>query len=171
MLAQRRRVCVTRSRPTASLLLDGAAWQALDDRVATARRVADDPERRRPRRGRRRRPGIPVHADWHRIQLESGPYPVEGELATMPGFDPGRALTRPSGEFVLLRDVRLSVRVATRRPASRIGDHALVNRYAVDRIRADLMLGLLLPGRRRSIRSAPPAGSPDRLRQRRRLAP
>ena len=27
----------------------------------------------------------------------------------MPGFDPGRALTRPSGEFLLLRDVRLSI--------------------------------------------------------------
>ena len=63
----------------------------------------------------------------------------------MPGFDPGRALTRPSGEFLLLRDIRLSVR---ERPEAGIatGDHALVNRYAVDRIRADLMLGFFFPG-------------------------
>ena len=63
----------------------------------------------------------------------------------MPGFDPGRALTRPSGEFLLLRDVRLSVR---ERPEAgvAVGDHALVNRYAVERIRADLMLGFFFPG-------------------------
>ena len=89
--------------------------------------------------------GIPVHAAWHRVQLESGPYMVEGDLATMPGFDPGRALTRPSGEFLLLRDIRLSVRS---RPDAGVaqGDHALINRYAVDRIRADLMLGFFFPG-------------------------
>ena len=63
----------------------------------------------------------------------------------MPGFDPGRALTRPSGEFLLLRDVRLSVRA---RPEAGValGDHALINRYAVERIRADLMLGFFFPG-------------------------
>ena len=27
-----------------------------------------------------------------------------------------------------------------------MGDHALVNRYAVERIRADLMLGFFFPG-------------------------
>jgi hypothetical protein len=27
-----------------------------------------------------------------------------------------------------------------------MGDHALINRYAVDRIRADLMLGFFFPG-------------------------
>ena len=88
---------------------------------------------------------MPVHANWHHIHLESGPYTLEGELATLPGFDPGRALTRPSGEFLLLRDIRLSVRA---RPESgvAVGDHALVNRYAVERIRADLMLGFFFPG-------------------------
>lgn len=128
-----------------ALPLDRAAWQALDaptaqnagsmtiptDDVLIA--VGDDD------------PGVPVHAAWHHIQLESGPYDVEGDLATMPGFDPGRALTRPSGEFVLLRDVRLSLRA---RPDAgvAVGGHALINRYGVDRIRADLMLGFFFPG-------------------------
>jgi len=128
-----------------TLPLDRAAWQALGDattRVAGSMSipsddvliaVADDD------------PGIPVHAAWHRVQLESGPYTVEGELATMPGFDPGRALTRPSGEFLLLRDIRLSVRSKPEAGVA-VGDHALVNRYAVDRIRADLMLGFFFPG-------------------------
>ncbi|OGO58509.1 MAG: hypothetical protein A2Z32_03515 [Chloroflexi bacterium RBG_16_69_14] len=128
-----------------SLSLDRAAWQAIDEATARAAgsmtipsddvliAVADDD------------PGIPVHAAWHHIHLESGPYTVEGELATMPGFDPGRALTRPSGEFLLLRDIRLSVRS---RPEAGVamGDHALINRYAVERIRADLMLGFFFPG-------------------------
>jgi hypothetical protein len=128
-----------------ALPLDGAAWQGLDDPAAKPAgslsipsddvliAVADDD------------PGIPVHAAWHRIHLESGPYTVEGELPTLPGFDPGRALTRPSGEFLLIRDIRLSVRA---RPESGVAtcDHALINRYTVDRIRADLQLGFFFPG-------------------------
>jgi len=128
-----------------SLALDGAAWQGLEDAEARPAgslsipsddvlvAVGDDD------------PGVPVHAAWHHIHLESGPYTVEGELATLPGFDPGRALTRPSGEFLLLRDIRLSVRA---RPEAGValGDHALVNRYTVERIRADLMLGFFFPG-------------------------
>lgn len=128
-----------------TLPLDGAAWQGLDDATARAAgslsipsddvlvAIGDDD------------PGVPVHATWHHIHLESGPYSVEGDLATLPGFDPGRALTRPSGEFLLLRDIRLSVRT---RPGAGValGDHALINRYAVERIRADLMLGFFFPG-------------------------
>lgn len=128
-----------------SLSLDGAAWLAIDDTTAQVAgsmtipsddvliAVADDD------------PGIPVHAAWHHIHLEAGPYTVEGDLATMPGFDPGRALTRPSGEFVMLRDIRVSLRA---RPEAGValGDHALINRYTVDRIRADLMLGFFFPG-------------------------
>jgi len=127
------------------LPLDGAMWQPLE--AATAQSlgslvipiddvliaVADDDAEG------------PVHSAWHHVRLESGPYTVEGDLATMPGFDPGRALTRPSGEFVMLRDVRLSVR---ERPEAGVatGDHALVNRYTVERIQADLMLGFFFPG-------------------------
>ena len=127
------------------LHLERAAWQAITDSVPHSAgsltlavddvvfAVADD------------EPGIPVHASWHHVRLEAGPYLLEGELATLPGFDPGRSLTRPSGEFVLLRDVRLSVRDRPEAGVS-IGDHALVNRYAVERIQADLMLGFFFPG-------------------------
>ena len=63
----------------------------------------------------------------------------------MPGFDPGRALARPTGEFVLLRDVRLSVRarpeVGRRDRRPRAGQP-----LRVERVRADLMLGFFFPG-------------------------
>jgi hypothetical protein len=87
----------------------------------------------------------PVHATWHAIRLEAGPYEITGELATMPGFDPGRALTRPNGEFVVLRDVRISLLA---RPDLGEVAHAeaLINRYDVDRVDADIMLGFFFPG-------------------------
>jgi hypothetical protein len=92
-------------------------------------------------------PGVPVHCAWHRIRIESGPYEIEGELSTMPGFDPGRALTRPTGTFVLLRDV--VVRLLGRPDAGELRhDHALVNRYTVDAVEADIMLGFFFPGAR-----------------------
>jgi len=89
-------------------------------------------------------PFIAAHAAWHTIQLDVGPYGVNGELPTLPGFDPGRALTRPSGEFVMLRDVRLSL-LADAAQAIEC-PHALINRYGVDRVTADLMLGFFFPG-------------------------
>jgi len=127
------------------LQLERAVWQGLDDPAPRPAgtvdvnideilfAVADDP------------PDGPMHAAWHHVLLDSGPYTVEGDLATLPGFDPGRALARPSGEFVLLRDVRLSLRDRPDAGAS-VGDHALVNRYGVERIQADLMLGFFFPG-------------------------
>jgi hypothetical protein len=88
---------------------------------------------------------VPGHAQWHTIDLDAGPYRIEGELSTMPGFDPGRALARPSGQFVLLRDVRVTL---LDRPdaGEAMCPHALVNRYTVDRIAADIMLGFFFPG-------------------------
>jgi hypothetical protein len=89
--------------------------------------------------------GIPVHAQWHDIELDAGPYRVTGEMPTMPGFDPGRALARPTGEFVLLRDAR--IQLIDRKDAGEADfTHVLVNRYTVDRIAADLMLGFFFPG-------------------------
>ena len=89
-------------------------------------------------------PFLAAHAAWHRIALEVGPYRVTGELPTLPGFDPDRALTRPSGEFVMLRDVGLGLLAD---PSQTLEcPHALVNRYGVDRVVADLMLGFFFPG-------------------------
>ena len=88
---------------------------------------------------------IPVHAVWHAVRLEAGIYRIEGELPTMPGFDPGRALTRPTGEFVLLRDVR--VELMDRPDVGTVSvPHAYINRYTVERVEADLMLGFFFPG-------------------------
>ena len=88
---------------------------------------------------------VPGHAQWHTIDLDAGPYRIEGELSTMPGFDPGRALARPSGQFVLLRDVRITLLSEPTGGEVRCA-HALVNRYTVDRIAADIMLGFFFPG-------------------------
>ena len=87
----------------------------------------------------------PVHAAWHPIRLEAGPWLVEGDLPTLPGFDPGRALTRPTGTFVLLRDVRISL-LAQPDAGQNTHESVLVNRYSVDRVDADLMLGFFFPG-------------------------
>jgi hypothetical protein len=93
---------------------------------------------------------VPGHAQWHSIDLDTGPYRIEGELSTMPGFDPGRALARPTGQFVLLRDVRITL-LGQPDAGEAMCDHALVNRYTVDRIAADIMLGFFFPGAAMSI--------------------
>ena len=89
------------------LAMTAVSWQSLDGSRSPGRR------RRRPSPSTTcssssptttRDP--PVHAAWHSIQLEVGPYSVSGDLPTMPGFDPGRALTRPTRR----------VRAAARRP-------------------------------------------------------
>ncbi len=87
----------------------------------------------------------PVHAAFHAIRLEAGPYLIRGEMATLPGFDPGRALTRPTGTFVLLSDVKVSL-LADANAGTASHDRALVNRYSVDRVDSDLMLGFFFPG-------------------------
>ena len=87
----------------------------------------------------------PVHATWHDVTVDCGPYRVTGQMPTMPGFDPGRALARPTGEFVLLRDVEI-VLLGREGAGSVHQRSALVNRYVVDRVEADLMLGFFFPG-------------------------
>ncbi|MFL5680120.1 MAG: hypothetical protein ACJ77B_05915 [Chloroflexota bacterium] len=99
----------------------------------------------------------PVHAAWHALRLEAGPYVIEGELPTLPGFDPGRALTRPTGSFVLLRDVKVTL-LANPEAGENTHPTALVNRYSVDRVDAELMLGFFFPGAR--VPAPPPAAAP-----------
>jgi hypothetical protein len=126
------------------LVLERVTWHALDDapaRPAGSLTVApddvflattDEPD------------DMPVHAQWHDIVLDVGPYRVTGQMPTMPGFDPGRALARPTGEFVQLRDVTVGLLAGDESGLSRSA--ALVNRYVVDRVEADLMLGFFFPG-------------------------
>ena len=88
---------------------------------------------------------LPIHATWHAVELDAGPYRLTGELPTMPGFDPGRALARPGGPFLLLRDIR--VEVLGNPAAGRVErPHAFVNRYLVERVAADIDLGFFFPG-------------------------
>jgi len=94
------------------------------------------------------------HVAWHEIRLEAGPYLLRGELATMPGFDPSRALARPTGTFVLLRDVHVELLGATD-GGTNVHAEALVNRYNVDAVDADLMLGFFFPGARMEANVAP----------------
>jgi hypothetical protein len=98
--------------------------------------------------------GGPVHAQWHDIDLDAGPYRVRGEMPTMPGFDPGRALARPTGEFVLLRDARIEL-IDRAEGGEASANELLVNRYAVDRVEADLMLGFFFPGAAMTVITAP----------------
>lgn len=88
---------------------------------------------------------LPIHAQWHSVELDAGPYHVTGELPSLPGFDPGRALARPGGPFILLRDVRVGL---TGNPDGGFVERgqALVNRYAVERVVADIDLGYYFPG-------------------------
>jgi hypothetical protein len=124
------------------LPLDGSGEQAagdlrllVDDLMLV---VSDEPD------------GIPVHAQWHSIELDAGPYRVYGEMPTMPGFDPGRALARPTGEFVLLRDARIAL-IDLEDAGEASAAQLLVNRYTVDRIAADMMLGFFFPGAKMTI--------------------
>lgn len=88
---------------------------------------------------------LPIHASWHDVELQMGPYAITGALPTMPGFDPGRALARPGGPFVLLRDVQVTL-VGNPDGGRVERSHALVNRYAVERVVAAIDLGYYFPG-------------------------
>lgn len=102
---------------------------------------------------------LPIHAVWHDVRLVVGPYRVEGRLPTQPGFDPARALARPTGSYVLVRDARVELRD---RPGAAVEHpHLLVNRYAVDEVAADLMLGFFFPGAELRPLRAPAALSPS----------
>jgi hypothetical protein len=132
------------------VVVEGAQWLPLDgsgERAAGDLRlqvddlllvVSDEPD------------GVPVHAQWHSIELDAGPYRVYGEMPTMPGFDPGRALARPTGEFVVLRDARIML-IDQEDAGEASSAQLLVNRYTVDRIAADLMLGFFFPGAKMTI--------------------
>ena len=88
----------------------------------------------------------PFHAAWHGLTLDLGPYRIRGELPSLPGFDPARALARPSGSFILMGRVRVELRTAGL--AAGLNDHSYVwvNRYAVDAVSSDLELGFFFPG-------------------------
>jgi hypothetical protein len=127
--------------PVRGLALDGRTLDSPGEVVATDALLLVVPDEA----------DVPVHATWHDIHLTIGPYVVDGELPTMPGFDPGRALARPSGMFILLREVTVSL-IAD--PGRVIAFHGrlLVNRYNVETIAAGLVLGFFFPGAAQELR-------------------
>ena len=90
---------------------------------------------------------FPVHMNLYAITLEVGPYRISASIATLPGFDPDRALSRPGGTFVPLRDATIEL---IDRPdvASAERAHLHVNRYAVESCTCSLILGFYFPGAR-----------------------
>ncbi len=126
------------------LRVDGSRWYPLD---------GSEPERRGPMTVSAddllvvilAAPPFTIHASWYPIELDMGPYRIEAHLPTAPGFDPARALARPSGAFVALRDLTITLPGRADAGVARRewGD---VNRYAVDRVASNLMLGFFFPG-------------------------
>lgn len=92
-------------------------------------------------------PELKVHMAWYSIAVEVGPYRVSGRLATHPGFDPARAISRPGGTYIALSEARLELGA---RADSGVAErpYLLVNRYAVERVTSSLMLGHYFPGAR-----------------------
>jgi hypothetical protein len=88
----------------------------------------------------------PFHAVWHALAVDIGPYRIHGELPALPGFDPAKALARPTGAFILVGRVTLELR--DEGLGAGVNEHAYVwiNRYAVDAVFSDLELGFFFPG-------------------------
>lgn len=96
-----------------------------------------------------------VHMNLYPITVELGPYRVSATIATMPGYDPERALARPGSTYVPLRDATIELLGrADVAPAQRL--HVHVNRYAVEAVESSLMLGFFFPGARFPTQEAVP---------------
>lgn len=100
---------------------------------------------------------VPSHAVWHELELAAGPWAIRGRLPTLPGFDPGRALARPGGTFVVLAGVVAAEAARAGLPSGGGPGHpfAYINRYTVERVVADIDLGYFFPGAATSIRKDP----------------
>jgi hypothetical protein len=100
---------------------------------------------------------LAVHANWHDVVVDAGPYRISGLLPVLPGFDPGRALTRPGSTFLLLREAKLEL--VDRPEAGELErEFVLVNRYAVERVASDLVLGFFFPAAKFETLEGVPAG-------------
>jgi hypothetical protein len=88
---------------------------------------------------------LTVHMNWFAITLEVGPYRVSASIGMVPGFDPDRALTRPGGSFIGLRDATIEL-LGRPEIAAAQRAHIHVNRYSVERVTSSLVLGFYFPG-------------------------
>jgi hypothetical protein len=86
-----------------------------------------------------------VHRVYYTVDLDVGLYAVTGEMAMLPGFDPGRALTRPASDFIDLREAE--VRIATPSGAvEQAYEHLVVNRFAVEHVACEIDVTVWVPG-------------------------
>ena len=90
-------------------------------------------------------PELFVHLTRYSIAVEVGPYRVTGSLLTHPGFDPEKSIARPGGSFIPLTEVTIEL-VNHPEAGSAERAHVHVNRYAVDRVTSQIMLGHYFPG-------------------------
>ena len=90
-------------------------------------------------------PELRVHMAWYPVTLELGPYRVSGQLATHPGFDPARAIARPTSPFIALNEATIEL-VDRGETGAATRTYLHVNRYAVERVTSSLMLGYFFPG-------------------------
>ena len=88
----------------------------------------------------------PFHSIWHPITVDLGPYRICGELPAMPGFDPARALARPTGSFILLGRVTVELRLEGAAGGFNAHPWMWINRYGVDTVASNLDLGFFFPG-------------------------
>ena len=92
-------------------------------------------------------PEMKVHMAWYSVILDVGPYRVTGQLATHPGFDPVKAIARPSNGFVALREATIEL-PGEPNAGTAERTYVQINRYAVDSVASTLMLGFFFPGAR-----------------------
>jgi hypothetical protein len=86
-----------------------------------------------------------IHRVYYTVDLDVGLYAVTGEMAMLPGFDPGRALTRPASDFIDLREAE--VRIATPSGAvEQAYEHLVVNRFAVEHVACEIDVTFWFPG-------------------------
>jgi len=86
-----------------------------------------------------------IHKVHYPVTLTIGPYTVSGELTLFPGFDPARAITRPTSDFIDIHDA--TVRIATANgEMEQPYEEVAVNRFAVERIVAEIDMTFWFPG-------------------------
>ena len=86
-----------------------------------------------------------IHHVYYTVKLSLGPYEIVGEMAMFPGFDPGRALTRPASDFIDL--MKSEVTIATPSgPLEHAFDLLSVNRFAVEKVVCEVDVTFWFPG-------------------------
>jgi hypothetical protein len=94
-------------------------------------------------------PPEPVTLSIHRVpyplEIWLGPYHVTGVMSILPGFDPGRALTRPASYFLDVTDAEVHIETAgggLDQPYELLS----VNRFAVERAKSEIDVTFWFPG-------------------------